>query len=130
MNNDYNKASNGGNGLSFFVGIIMVAAGVFMVFQNTMTWEGFGNGILFGGWQMPEGLLILPFLIGIIILIATDKPIIGWIFIIIGVIILLLSVLMAMKFTWKQTSLFQTILMFGLIAAGAGFIVKGMFGKK
>ena len=79
---------------------------------------------------MPEGLLILPFLIGIIILIATDKPIIGWIFIIIGVIILLLSVLMAMKFTWKQTSLFQTILMFGLIAAGAGFIVKGMFGKK
>ena len=37
---------------------------------------------------------------------------------------------MAMKFTWKQTSLFQTILMFGLIAAGAGFIVKGMFGKK
>ena len=45
-------------------------------------------------------------------------------------LILLLSVLMAMKFTWKQTSLFQTILMFGLIAAGAGFIVKGMFGKK
>ena len=79
---------------------------------------------------MPEGLLILPFLIGIIILIATDKPVIGWIFIIVGVIILLLSVLMAMKFTWKQTSLFQTILMFGLIAAGAGFIVKGMFGKK
>ena len=28
MNSDYNKASNGGNGLSFFVGIIMVAAGV------------------------------------------------------------------------------------------------------
>ena len=59
-----------------------------------------------------------------------DSEVIGWIFIIVGVIILLLSVLMAMKFTWKQTSLFQTILMFGLIAAGAGFIVKGMFGKK
>lgn len=119
-----------GEPIIFFVGLIVLFGGIFLVFKNTMTYSGFGYGNIFGGWQPPAGLIIIPLLIGVIVLIATDKTVLGWLLIAIGILIILLGVLMSLKFSWRGVSLFDTIMMFGLVAVGAGLMLKGVYGKK
>ena len=129
-NNDKDVKEEKGEPIAFFIGLIVLFGGIFLVFKNTVTYSGFGYGGIFGGWQPPAGLILLPVLIGIIVLIATDKTILGWLLIIIGILILLLGVLTSLRFSWNSVSLFDTIMMFGLIAVGAGLMLKGIYGKK
>lgn len=129
-NNNEDLKVEKGEPISFFVGLIVLFGGIFLVFKNTVTYSGFGYGDLFGGWQPPAGLILLPVLIGIIVLIATDKTVLGWLLIIIGILILLLGVLTSLKFSWHSVSLFDTVMMFGLIAVGAGLMLKGIYSKK
>ena len=131
--NDEQKVQRG-NPVTFFIGVIILIAGVFMVLHNTQvgTFRGIGYGYdsMFGwGWQPPFGLLILPLIVGIIILIATDKNMLGWIFVLGGLAIILLGILMSIDFRFKTTTAYVLIIMFGAIAAGIGMIIKGLYGK-
>ena len=131
--NDEQKVPRG-NPVTFFIGVIILIAGVFMVLHNTQvgTFRGIGYGYAsaFGwGWQPPFGLLILPLIVGIIILIATDKNMLGWIFVLGGLAIILLGILMSIDFRFKTTTAYVLIIMFGAIAAGIGMIIKGLYGK-
>ena len=73
-------------------------------------------------FRSPFGLLILPLIVGIIILIATDKNMLGWIFVLGGLAIILLGILMSIDFRFKTTTAYVLIIMFGAIAAGIGMI--------
>lgn len=118
-----------GNPIVFFLGIIVFFGGVFLVLKNTTTYTGFGYGNLFGGFQPPAGLVLLPLIIGIIVLVGTNKLVLGWILVAIGIVIILLGILMSLKFSWRNVSLFDTVMMFGLVAVGAGLMLKGAYAK-
>ncbi|MEG0614509.1 MAG: hypothetical protein RR540_02035 [Oscillospiraceae bacterium] len=83
--------------------------------------------ILFG---LPNGVVIIPFLIGIVMLFFCEKKIFGWIVTAIGVVIVLLTIIMTVRITFRMTSLFSYVLMFGLIAAGCGLLLKALFRKR
>ena len=36
---------------------------------------------------------------------------------------------MSLKFSWRNVSLFDTVMMFGLVAVGAGLMLKGAYAK-
>jgi len=117
---------------TFFIGIVVFAVGLFMVLNNT-TVSSYGIGYAYrgflGGWTPPFGVLIIPFLIGIIIVIATDKDLLGTLFICVGLLIILVGILASINFTFERTSGYYMILMFSFVAVGIGLILKGMFGK-
>jgi len=108
---------------TFFTGIVVFAIGLFMVLNNTDVYTariGSGYSSYLGGWTPPFGVLIIPLLIGIIIVVATDKDLLGTLFV---------GILTSIDFRFKTTSAYYMVLMFGFIAVGIGLVLKGMFGK-
>jgi hypothetical protein len=65
-------------------------------------------------------------LIGIGVLFFDGKSKIGWILSAGGLLTILAAVLMSLSIQWAPTSLFNTILMFGMLAGGLGLIARSL----
>ena len=122
-----------GNIGTFLIGVVVFAVGLFMVLNNTIvgTFRGVGYGYssFLGGWQPSFGVLIIPLIVGIIILVATDKELLGAIFVCVGILIILVGILISIDFRFQTTSAYYMIIMFSFIAVGIGLVIKGLFGK-
>lgn len=126
------KEKNSGRNdlLMFLAGLLMFGGGLFMILQQLKV-DDFGTPIYhIGSWGVPNGMIMLPLLIGIIMLFIMDKKIFGWIVVGLGIVFLLLSVIMSIRFDFSRTSAFNFILMFGLTAAGGAMLLKVLFTKK
>lgn len=126
-------SKNEGNRLmSFFLGLLMLGGGLFMIFQNlnvTSSWGAGGYFYSFGSFHLSNGLIILPILIGILMLFIMDRKIFGWIVLSIGIVIVLLSVLLTTRLSWNRSNAFVFIVMFGMTAAGGGLVLRELFRK-
>ena len=100
----------------------MVAAGGYLILNQvqvtTSSWR-FGQ---YGGF----GLTLLPLLAGIGILFCNGKSVIGWLLTIAGTAIILASILMNMDIYFRQTTLFNTIVMLGLLFGGLGILARSL----
>jgi hypothetical protein len=117
--------------LQFFVGLVMLAVGVYMILQNinvTSNWGIYSYHI--GSFHLSNGMVLLPAVIGIGMLFMMDRKIFGWIVLAIGIAIILASVFLTTHLYWKTTSAYTFIIMFGLTAAGAGMVIRQLFKKK
>ena len=85
---------------------------------------------MFGSFRLATGLILVPFIIGIIILFYNPKSLIGKIVTIIGICIIVATIIMSIKIVFKSTSLFNLILMIGMIAAGSGLLLRWYFKKR
>ena len=131
---DYNdrREKNRNDLLQFFVGLLMLAAGVFMIFQNLSiesTWGYGGYLFSFGGFNLPNGTVFVPLFIGIVMLFLMERKIFGWIFVAVGIVIILAAVLMSVRMHWIRTNAYMFVLMFGLTAAGGGLVLRQLFKK-
>ena len=127
---DYPEKENPASELvQFFIGIILAAVGLFMVFQCAQVSTAFGL-TLFGSFSLPSGVVIVPLLIGIVMLFFCRKKFAAWTVTVIGILIILAALITSVRITWEKTSLFSFILMFGFIAAGGGLILKTLFKKR
>ncbi|MBO4877425.1 MAG: hypothetical protein J5501_05410 [Ruminococcus sp.] len=119
--------------LTFFCGLLMFAAGLFLIFQNTMVSSGYGFGgygfLHFGSFSLPNGMIMVPLIIGIAMLFLMDRKIFGWIVVAIGIIIILAAIISSVHISWRTTNMYMFILMFGLTAAGGGMMLKELFRK-
>jgi hypothetical protein len=106
----------------FIVGLVMVVAGGYLILNQvqvtTSSWR-FGQ---YGGF----GLTLLPLLAGIGILFYSGKSVIGWLLTIAGTAIILASILMNMDIYFRQTTLFNTIVMLGLLFGGLGILARSL----
>ena len=69
---------------------------------------------------------MLPLLAGVGFLAFNGKSFLGWLLAVGGVVLILAGVLMNLDIYFQPTSLFATIVMFGLIAGGLGLFAKGL----
>ena len=118
--------------LRFFVGLLMLAGGLFMIFQNISVSSSWGHGgyfLSFGNFNLANGMIMLPIIIGIGMLFTMKRKIFGWTVLAIGVVIVLLSVLLTTSIHWRTTNAYIFIIMFGLTAAGAGLVLRELFRK-
>jgi hypothetical protein len=113
----------GGAG-SFFAGLVMMAVGVYMVFSRVTVHTSFWH--FFGSPQTSFGVTLLPLLAGIGLLAFNGKSFLGWFLAVAGVAIILAGVLLNLDVYFQPTSLWVTIVMFGLIAGGLGLFAKGL----
>lgn len=129
------RGSDDSNDLrNFFLGLLMLGGGLFMIFQNivvTSSWGG-GGGYFFriGSFNLPNGMIMLPMIIGIFMLFMMNKKIFGWVVLSIGILIVLLSVLLTTHIAWRRTSAYLFVIMFGLVAAGGGLLIRVLFKKR
>ena len=111
----------GGTG-SFFLGLIMAAAGAYLILNQVQVTTSFWRFSQYGGF----GLTLLPLLVGIAFLFYDGKSIAGWVLTAIGTAIILAGVLMNMDIYFRQTSLFQTLMMLGLLFGGLGLVARSL----
>ncbi len=116
--------------MQFFCGLLMLAAGLFLIFQNLDVRSSWGTGFLhFGGYSLPNGLIFLPVLIGIVMLFLMDRKVFGWIVLAVGIVIVLAGVIMSVNIRWRTTNAYIFIAMFGLAAAGGAMVIRQLLKK-
>ncbi len=124
------KKKNKNDLLTFFAGLLMFAGGVFMILQNVIVRTNWGTSFYhIGSWNVPNGLIMLPVLIGIVMLFVMDRKIFGWIVFGLGILFILLTIIMSVSISWKTSNAYMFLIMFGLAAAGGGMLMKVLFSK-
>ncbi len=112
---------------TFFMGLALAVCGGYLVLNQVQVTSAF---TFFGlwGWSRPGGfgLTMLPMLLGIGFLFFDSKSKLGWAFCVGGALIIVLAILMSLSIHWEPTSLLNTLLMFGMLAAGLGMIFRSL----
>ena len=121
--------SEANDALYFIVGLILLAAGLFMLSKRVMVHSSWYVW-RFGGFDLSSGTVTIPLIIGIIWYFFNSKSIFPKIIITLSVIFLILSIIMGIRINFVTTSLFDYILIFGMAAAGAGLLLRCMFRNK
>lgn len=126
---DVNSSSGGNELLQFFIGIILLGAGLFMLSKRVMvnsSWYVWH----WGGFNMSSGTVTIPLIIGIIWYFFNSKSIVPKLIITLSVVFLIVSIIMSVRINFITTTMFDYILMFGMMAAGAGLLLKVLFKKR
>ena len=130
MKQTYKNNNSGGNELlQFFIGVILLGAGLFMLSKRVMVHSSWYVWRI-GGFDLSSGTITIPLIIGIIWYFANSKSIFPKIIITLSVVFIVLSIIMSVRINFVTTSMFDYILIFGMAAAGSGLLLKTLFKKR
>jgi hypothetical protein len=110
----------------FVLGVLLVGIGFYIVFQHVQVHSSYWNFFGAGGAGRSFGVSLIPLLFGIGILFANGKSLPGWVLTIGGLLLILVGIIVNLDIYFQPTSLMNTIIMLGLIAAGFGLVVKSL----
>lgn len=113
--------TRGGVG-TFLVGLGLTVAGGYMILSRLTVWSSLGS---FWGFNS-FGLSLVPLLGGIGVLFYDGASKLGWLLVLAGLVVIFAGVLMNLQVYLAPTSLFSTIMMFGLLLGGLGLIVRAL----
>jgi hypothetical protein len=106
----------------FIFGLGMVIAGGYL-FLNRVT-------VMSGYWQLwgynAFGLSLIPLLLGIGLLFFDGRSPIGWILTFGGVVVIIAGIIANLQIFFRPTSLTDTLIMLGLLAAGLGLVARSL----
>ncbi|MGN0614569.1 MAG: hypothetical protein ACI4JB_11820 [Porcipelethomonas sp.] len=125
----HSDKSSSGSLLQFLIGLIVMSIGLFWIFQSVHVSSGFDSFYHIGGWSVPNGTVIIPLLIGIVMLFVMEKKVYGWIVTAIGAAIILATIITSVRLYFNGGNLFNYILMFGFTVVGGGLVLKNLFKK-
>ncbi|MGN0631508.1 MAG: hypothetical protein ACI4JN_09300 [Ruminococcus sp.] len=117
--------------LEFIIGFLLTGGGIYWVLNSFVVsfswgsmWSGFGISA-----PLATGLMLIPLLVGIGLAFFMEKKTFPGIVIALGILIILVTLLTSVRFRPLSASLWQYVVMFGMIAAGAGLLAKSLFKK-
>ncbi len=124
---DYRNAggTRGGTGL-FLVGMGMFVVGLYLLFQQVDVHGGYWRWGMGTGNERTFGLTLIPLLAGIGVLFWNGSSMVGWGLAGGGLLILVAGIIANMQIHWRQTTLFNALLMLVLIAGGLGMIARSL----
>ena len=123
-NQDKNSA------LMFFIGLVMLVAGLFWLTNIVEVSTSWFNSWRVGGIPIAGGLTLVPLILGIVWLFFNPKSIWPKIVTVLGGVILVASIIMSLNFYVHRTSLFVFIIIFVMIAGGSGLLLRTLFRRK
>lgn len=110
----------------FFIGLLCAVAGGWLLTNQVTVSSGWYWRI--GGYNS-FGLSLVPFLIGTGMIFYDGKSRFGWILLAAGLVIIVAGILANLRIYFQPTSLFNTLLMLGLLAAGIGMMAAALRSK-
>lgn len=123
------KESSGNELLQFFIGVILLGVGLFMLSKRVMVHSSWHIWRI-GGFSLSSGTITIPLIIGIIWYFFNNKSIVPKIIITLSTIFIVVSIIMSVRINFVTTSMFDYILIFGMAAAGSGLLLKTLFKKR
>ena len=113
--------TSGGLG-QFFIGLALAAAGAWLLTNQVV--------VSSGAWTLwgysSFGLSLIPMLLGIGMLFFDGKSKLGWVLLVAGLAIVFVGVIVNLHVYFQPTSLFNTLMMLALLAAGLGLIARSL----
>jgi len=110
----------------FLAGVLTASVGFYLLFSHVQVHSSYWNFFGAGGAGRSFGVTLIPLLFGIGILFVNGKSVLGWFLTVGGLLLILAGILVNLDIYFQSTSLMNTLLMLGLIAAGFGLVVKGL----
>jgi hypothetical protein len=111
----------GGIGI-FLFGLALAIAGGYLIMNQVQVTSGY--------WQWwgtnTFGLTLIPLVIGLGLLFFDGRSIAGWVLTAGGAIIIFVGILANLEIYFRQTTLFNVILMLTLFAAGLGLMARAV----
>lgn len=124
--------TSGGIG-QFFIGLIMMCGGFYLLFNAITVSSSFGMGSrLYGfsafgsGFGVTGGMIMIPFMFGIGFVFFNSRSIIGWLLSIGSMTALIFGVISAIRFTFKTMSAFELIAILILAIGGLGLFFRSL----
>jgi len=122
------KEENPKDPIFFVVGILLLIVGLFILSRKVMVSMGWGSfGFL--NYNFTSGLLIIPLIIGIIWLFYNPKSLMAKLLCVVGVILVVVAIIMSIHIHLLAMTLFDYIVIIGMIAAGLGSLLRYYFSK-
>ena len=112
--------------IEFYMGILLIVAGLFFLLSKAVVRSGF-YGFSLGGLSISTGLVVIPLMLGIIWLVNNPKSILARLITIAGSIFIVGSIIINIRITFTTTSMFDYLIMMLLIAGGLGLMIKASF---
>jgi hypothetical protein len=107
----------------FFVGLgLAVVVGAYLLTQQVTVHSGYW---MLGGYNA-FGLSLVPFIIGVGMLFFDGKSKLGLFLLFAGVLVIATGIVMNLNIYFQPTSLFNTLLMLGMTAAGIGLVLRAL----
>jgi hypothetical protein len=107
---------------TFIAGAVMVVAGGYLLLTRVT--------VASGGWTLwgynAFGLSLLPLLVGIGMLFFNGRSIGGWALTAAGAVIIVAGILANLHIYFQSTTLFDTLVILGLLAAGIGLVARSL----
>lgn len=121
----HNVGGTRGGIKTFLLGLALAAAGGYLLLNQVQVHGGYWR---FGGYGYGAsfGLTLVPLLIGVAFLFADGKSVVGWILTGIGAVIVLAGIIVNLDIHFRQTSLYNTLVMLVLLFGGVGLIFRSL----
>lgn len=107
---------------TFVMGAAMVVAGGYLLLTRV--------SVASGGWTIwgynAFGLSLVPLLVGIGVLFFNGRSLVGWGLTGAGAVIIVAGILANLHIYFQTTSLFDTLMILGLLAAGIGLVARSL----
>lgn len=121
--------TEGGTG-SFILGIFMMCGGGYMLLQSITVRSGFGWGMSmyhFGsGISITNGMIFIPFMIGVGIIFYNSRNFIGWLLTLGSLAALVFGVISNLHVSMRTMSAFDLIVILVLTVGGLGLFLRSL----
>lgn len=125
MQNDRKLTDVGGTpgGLgAFFLGLTLSIVGAYWLTQQVEVTSGVWTVYGYNSF----GLSLVPFILGMVLLFSNGESMWGYGLLVVGILIILAGILLNLRIYFQPTSLFDTLMMIGMLSAGVGLIIKSL----
>lgn len=113
----------------FFGGIGLCGIGLYLLFSRVVVEAGywfhgaFGDSFGHGG---SIAVVLMPFVIGVAILFANGRSMTGWVFLGLGLLLLVVEIVTSLRIHFRPTSLPAVLGMFVMMAGGVGLVIRSL----
>lgn len=122
MNNPKNEL------MQFVGGLVMLAAGLFIFSNKVIVHSGlFGGSLYLGSYNVKTGLVMVPFIIGIVWMFASGASFASKVYTALTVLFIIAVVVLNTSISLMSMSLFDWVVILVLIFGGAGLTAKVLF---
>ncbi|MDD6332951.1 MAG: hypothetical protein PUB04_00620 [Clostridia bacterium] len=112
--------------LQFVAGVIMLVVGLYILSQKVMVSSTYGFFSLWGG-TFSSGLIMIPFIIGVVWMFATGGSFASKVFTALSVLLIIVSIIVSTRIWLVRITMYEWVLILVLIFGGAGLVAKVLF---
>ena len=124
--------TSGGLG-QFFIGLIMMCGGFYMLLNAITVTSSFGMGMrlygfsaMGGSYNVTSGMIMIPFIFGVGLIFYNSKNILGWILSIGSITALIFGVISSIRFSFRTMTSFDLIVILVLAMGGLGLFLRSL----